>query len=186
MTDEIICATCGRSHPVEDSELTFGLPDVVFDLPESEREVRCKIGKEIVSLDDRTFFLRGLLPLKVAGRAREYCLGVWVEVSEDVLSRVRELWSDANQEQEPRMPGTLANKVPFHSDTVGLRLALQLTGPTTRPQFILDTADHSLYVEQSRGIDEHRAIEYSDPAARKTAIEQALGGDSRKPARASS
>jgi hypothetical protein len=67
-----------------------------------------------------------------------------------------------------------------------LRLAVQLTGPKTRPQFFLDTAGHSLYVEQSRGIDEHRAIEYSDPEVRKAAIEQALGGDSRKPARASS
>ena len=186
MTDEIICTTCGRTHPIEDGELTFGLPDVVFDLSEPEREVRCKIGKEIVSLDDNTFFLRGLLPLTVAGRAREYCLGVWAEVSEDVLSRVRELWSDPDQDQEPRMPGTLANKVPFHLNTVGLRLTVQLTGPKTRPRFFLDTAEHSLYVEQSRGIDEHRAIEYSDPAARKTAIEQALGGDSRKPARASS
>lgn len=171
MTDEIICATCGRTHPVEAGELAFGLPEVVFDLPESERAVRCKIGKEIVSLDDNRFFLRGVLPLKVAGRAREYCLGVWAEVSDDVLSRVRELWSDPDQDQEPRMPGTLANKVPFHSDTVGLRLAVQLTGLKTRPKFYLDTADHSLCVEQVRGIDEHRAIEYSDPAARKAAIE---------------
>jgi len=109
MTDEIICATCGRTHPVTESELAFGLPDVVFDLPESERAERCKIGEDIVSLDDRTFFLRGLLPLKVAGRAREYCIGVWAEVSEDVLNRVLELWDDPDQGREHTMPGSLAN-----------------------------------------------------------------------------
>lgn len=172
MTDEIICATCGRAHPVTESELAFGLPDVVFDLPESERAERCKIGEDIVSLDDRTFFLRGLLPLKVAGRAREYCIGVWAEVSEDVLSRVCELWDDPDQGREPTMAGTLANKVPFHSDTVGLGMAVQLTGPTTRPLFFLEETDHTLYIEQSRGIDEHRAIEYSDPEARRAAVER--------------
>jgi hypothetical protein len=179
MTDEVVCTTCGRTHPISDSELTFGLPDVVFALSEDERDARCKISKEIVALDGVRFFLRGLLPLKVSGRARAYSLGVWAEVSEDVLDRIRELWSDPDQEREPRLSGKLATKVPFHSDTVDLLVGVQLTGPKTRPQFFLEPVKHSLYFEQSRGIDEHRAIEYSDPAARNAAIEQALAGDAR-------
>jgi hypothetical protein len=177
MTDQVVCATCGRAHPISDSELAFGLPDVVFDLSEDEREARCRISKEIVAMDDAAFFLRGLLPLKVLGRAQEYSLGVWLEVSPDVLDRIGELWSDPEQDQEPRMPGRLANKLPFHSNTVGLFVGIQLTGPKTRPEFFLEPMEHSLYVEQARGIDEHRAIEYSDPVARSSAVEQTLADD---------
>jgi hypothetical protein len=30
MSATVACATCGRIHPIDQSELTFGLPDVVF------------------------------------------------------------------------------------------------------------------------------------------------------------
>jgi hypothetical protein len=180
MTDAIVCAICGRSHPVSDGELTFGVPDVVFALSEDDKDARCKIGKEIVELDGARFFVRGLLPLEVFGRERDYSLGVWAEVSRDILDRIRELWSDPGQDQEPLMSAKLANKVPFHSDTVGLSLGIQLTGPTTRPRFFLDPVAHSLYIEQLCGINEHRAVEYSDPASRTAAVEQALAGDAQE------
>lgn len=167
MIEEVACATCGSIHPVSESELTFRLPDEVFALSEQEREERCRISSDIVALDDARFFIRGLLPLDVLGRTRKYNLGVWAEVSEDVFRRVHELWSDPQQDQEPRMPAKLANRLPFHVDTVGLGVAVQLTGTESRPDFFVEPGEHSLYGEQSLGIDEHRAIEYSDPVARR-------------------
>jgi hypothetical protein len=177
--DEVRCTTWGRTHPISESELSFKLPDIVFGLSEEDRNSRCRIGPDIVSLDDERFFIRGLLPLAVPGRERTYNVGVWGEVSAETFERIYELWNASEQHQEPRMPGTLANKLPFHPDTLGLAVSVQLTGPKSRPQFSVQAAEHSLYVEQLQGIDEHRAIEYSDPAARKAAVEQALAGDAR-------
>jgi hypothetical protein len=166
MNKQVACATCGKTHPVSDSELTFGLPDEIFALPEEEREARCKVGSDIVLFDADRFFIRGLLPLNVAGRDVPYRLGVWAEVSGPVYERICDLWSDEHQDREPRMPGRLANHVPFHPDTTNLGLSIQLTGPKTRPEFYLEPSENSLYTEQTRGIDEHRALEYSDPEAR--------------------
>lgn len=177
MTEQRVCATCGRTHPASESELSFKLPDAVFDLAVEERESRCRISPDIVALDDLRFFIRGLLPLEVPGRMRTYNIGVWAEVSVDVFDRIHDLWNEATQDQEPRMPARLANKLPFHPNTVGLRVAVQLTGPRSRPEFHVEPVEHSLYGEQSCGIDEHRAIEYSDPAARHAAVEQALARD---------
>jgi len=114
--------------------------------------------------------VRGLLPLAVDNRKQNYNLGVWAEVSEEIFGRIYRLWDDPAQDTEPRMPGSLANKLPYHSDTVGLGISIQLTGPTSRPEFYVNPTGHSLYAEQSQGIDEHRAIEYSDREARKNAV----------------
>lgn len=151
---QLKCATCGRTHPISESELSFKLPDVVFALSDNDRESRCKESPDIVSLDEKRFFVRGLLPLAVMGRERTYNVGVWAEVSVKIFERIHELWNDSEQHQEPRMPGTLANKLPFHPDTVGLPVAVQLTGPRSRPEFYIEATDNSLYGEQLRGIDE--------------------------------
>jgi len=180
VTDEVICESCGKPHPVTEVELTFKLPDDVYELSEADRESRCRMNSDIVILDEKRFFVRGLVPLKMATRARDYALGMWAEVSEDVFSRIYDLWDDPDQSQEPRMPGALANALPFHPSTVGLAVTIQLTGTKSRPEFFLDPVEHSLFAEQSRGIDEHRAFEYSDRASRKDAVEQSLPGDAPK------
>lgn len=180
MTDEVICESCGNAHPRSDVELTFKYPDDIFELSDEAREARCKLNEDIVILDERRFFIRGLLPLDVTYRARPYNLGIWAEVTEGVFARIYALWDDPKQQDEPPMPGMLANTVPFHEGTVGLALTIELTGTKTRPQFLLDPVEHSLYIEQLVGIDEHRAFEYSDRASRKAAVQQALAGDAPK------
>ncbi|WP_116808239.1 DUF2199 domain-containing protein [Steroidobacter cummioxidans] len=172
MADEVICESCGKPHAGAAIELAFKLPDDVFALPEQDRQSRCRISSDIVVLDDERFFIRGLVPLKVAKRNQDYALGVWAEVSEDVFGRIYDLWDDPDQSEAPRLPGTLANALPFHESTVGLTVAIQLIGTTSRPEFFLDPVEHSLFAEQSRGIDEHRAYEYSDRASRKSAAQQ--------------
>jgi hypothetical protein len=170
MNGTVICTTCGKSHLLRESELTFQFPDVIFALSSDDRAARCDIDPDVCALDRKRFFVRGLFPLAVTNRKQNYNVGVWAEVSEEVFGRIYRLWDDPSQSAEPRMSGSLANKMPFHSDTVGLDISIQLTGPTSRPEFYVNTVEHSLYAEQSRGIDEHRAIEYSDREARDNAV----------------
>lgn len=163
MTEEVTCSVCGKAHTLDSSELTFRLPESIYVLSEEDRAIRCDISSDLCALDRERLFLRGLLPLPVSGRARTYNVGVWAEVSLDTYRRIHERWDDPNQRDEPRLPGALANRLPLHDkDTQGLRIAIQLTGPRTRPEFHLAASEHPLYREQADGIDEHRAIEYSD------------------------
>jgi hypothetical protein len=170
MSDIVVCSVCGRTHDKKASELYFRLPDEIYALPQEERGRRCKLNADLCIFDERQFYVRGLLPLPVAGRAKPYCIGVWASVSLQTFARINELWSDPAQASEPRLPGVLSNQIPFHPDTRALHLAIQLTGPTTRPEFFLEPVEHSLYAEQSRGIDDHRASRYSDPSARESAV----------------
>ena len=163
MSDKVTCSTCGKVHSLADSELVFGLPDEIFALSKEERSSRCCLGDDICALDQQRFFVRGLLPLPVHGRAQAYRIGLWAEISVEVFRRIHALWSDPAQSEEPRLPGILANQLPLNEETSSrLPILIQLTGPKTRPEFYVQRVDHPLYAEQTRGIDEHRALEYSD------------------------
>ena len=167
MNSMIECDVCGKIHLLAESELAFGLPDIVFSLSDEQRTSRCKISSDVVILDDNQIFLRGLLPLHVLQRNQPYNLGVWVEVSETVFDEIHRLWDDPEQHKAPPMPGLLANAVPYHPETTGLKLSIQLTDPNTRPFFYLSQAAHALFQEQTSGIDAHRAFEYSDKVSRQ-------------------
>ena len=163
MSKEVLCSQCGQRHSLESTELVFNWPDEIFSLTEEERAQRCTLGAELCALDRERFFLRGLLALPVKGRSVPYRIGVWAEITLMTYQRIYELWSDPDQSNEPRLAATLANRIPLHqSDSRGLAISIQLTGPTTRPEYVIDAVDHTLYGEQHDGIDEHRALEYSD------------------------
>jgi hypothetical protein len=165
MNDDLACADCGKVHKRADIELAYKLPDVVHAIDEAGRKRRCRFSADAGVLDEARYFLRGVLPLPVAGRPRPYNIGIWAEVSRDCFARTAQLWTDNNQASEPRFPGTLANSLPNQPETKGLAVLVQLEGATTRPTFFLSETDHPLFGEHIRGIDEHRALEYMDISA---------------------
>jgi hypothetical protein len=160
MTD-VVCATCGKLHPAEEAELTFRLPDAIHSLAVADREARCHISSDICALDEERFFVRGLVPIPVSGRDRPYCIGAWAEIPECSFNTIYELWDDPDQAAAGPFAGVLANAVSEIGSPAGLPVEVRLTGPTTRPEFrVLDQAS-VLGSEQARGIDSHRALEYT-------------------------
>jgi Uncharacterized protein conserved in bacteria (DUF2199) len=70
MTDFVTCGVCGRLHPREAIELTFRLPDVVYELSDEERTKRCNMSTDLCVLDRSRFFVRGLCRYRYTGRHR--------------------------------------------------------------------------------------------------------------------
>ena len=159
-TEDVRCSICGEVHPRSDIEVTFKRPDPILELEEEERSERCVEGEDLCSIDDRRFFVRGVLPIPVRGRELAYNWGVWAEVDEESFQRILDLWSDEGQASEPPMRGALANDIPLYEATAGLPLKVHLTGPTTRPAFHLEESDNPLWKDQQDGIDERRVDEY--------------------------
>ena len=155
------CSSCGEEHPDDELELTFRRPDAIIDLPAEDWPTRVKEDADRAAIDGERFFLRGTLPLPVPERGSDYAIGVWVEVAPDTFWRVIELWSSEDQVDEPPFAATLANQIPSLPSTLGLHVAMKLTGPTTRPEFHLVAAEHQIYREQTVGITAHRIHEYN-------------------------
>lgn len=142
-------------------ELTFRRPEDVAKLSVDDRARLVRANDDLCVVDGKRFFVRALLPLPVESREHPYCIGLWVEVTEAAFRRIYELWESNEQVLEPSFAAQIANEIPIVSGSLGLRAELRLTGPTTRPDVFLEPSEHPLYVEQARGIDEHRASEYS-------------------------
>nr|WP_308807642.1 DUF2199 domain-containing protein [Pseudoduganella dura] len=157
----LICSKCGEEHPLEEMELTFRRPDDVAKLSAEERARLVQENNDLCVIDGMRFFIRALLPLPVESRDIPYCIGLWVEVTQATFARVYDLWDSDEQVLQKPFAAQIANEIPTADGSLGLRAEMRLTGPTTRPDVILQPSQHQLYVEQANGIDEHRAAEFS-------------------------
>lgn len=142
-------------------ELSFRRPDDAASLTQEERERTVQENNDLSIIAGKRFFIRGVLPLKVDAREHVYNIGLWVELNKTDFERVYELWEEPNQSKEPPFEARIANSIPTLPDTICLTVVLQLTGAASRPQVFVSPSSHPLYIEQTEGISEHRAYEYS-------------------------
>jgi hypothetical protein len=147
-------------------EPSFDRPDAYWAIPEAERPQRTLAGKSDCRIRDladteRRYFLRVMLPIPVRGEGRHCNWGIWVEVGASDFMRAWDRWDDADQASEPPFPGVLANSIGGYPETVGLAGHVQLTGPTTPPDFTLGgDVDHPFAREQREGVFQERRLEW--------------------------
>jgi hypothetical protein len=162
------CSVCGEYHLASETELFFRRPDAIISLTEDERTTRCKESDDLCVIKWERYFVRGVIPIKVEGREVNYCIGAWVEVSETDFKRIVALWQDPNQEMEPPFNGKLANSIPISRNSFGLNVELRLVSPTKRCEIYILDKQCELFGEQSAGISEHRAFEYTGVGRHKS------------------
>lgn len=161
----MICSKCGEEHPIEEMELTFRRPDDAAKLSAEDRARLLQENSDLCIIEGKRFFIRALLPLPVESLDIPYCIGLWVETSQATFERIYELWESDEQCNEPPFAVRLANEIPTVAGSLGLGAELKLTGPSTRPNVFLTYSSSPLYVQQTEGIDIHRAAEYTALAA---------------------
>ena len=156
------CAMCCSEHDVSEHEIAYALPDDYFVLPPEERERRGMANDDLCVLGGR-FFIRAVLPIPIPEEGREYCWGLWAEVSLKAFKRYLDLYSGDRQAEEPPFAGQLANELAGYESTKGLAVSVQLTGATTRPRLTLTDLQHQLSQEQQNGVTPQRLLEFLSP-----------------------
>ena len=88
--------------------------------------------------------------------------GIWVEMGAADFIRYVELYNDPDQGNESSFHGHVATSIPaYRETTLGIPVAIQLTGPTTRPFLFVEAGvDHLLAREQSNGVDVNRLNDF--------------------------
>jgi len=78
---QFTCATCGEVHT---GIPTFGFkfPIQYLQVPEAERETRISLGSDDCVIDEKGFFVRGLIEIPVHGYDDAFIWGAWVSLSE--------------------------------------------------------------------------------------------------------
>lgn len=153
-----LCGVCQKLHEGPVMDVGFIRPDPFFNIPEAERSQRIKLTKDLCAIDDRTFFIRGVLRVPVLDSQENFFWGVWAQVDERDFYRYIQLWN-ADITKEPPFPGKLANEIPPYQNTVGLDLQILLQSGNDRPQFEV-VAAHPLGADQRTGVQMSQVHEF--------------------------
>lgn len=157
MTQEsFICETCGESHEGLPTDYGFRLPDEVHALSYLDRYRRSRNNSDLCTLDEKRYFLRGVLRVPMPETKEEFGWGVWVGVSaKDHDFYLRNF--NETVENAPPFPGTIANALPGYEQVLGQLVEVHLGGADQRPFLYFPAAStHALAIEQREGISRKR------------------------------
>ena len=154
------CAVCGETHAGETRDIRLGLPQPIFLLDEDERSRRAYVEDDFAVLNGpngERHFVRALLELPVAGEDDYFGYGAWIEVSEEDVVELGELWHEEAGSDGTAFAGTLANELSPYAFTEGLPVTIRLRDVRLLPLVELEDGEHELVRAQRHGISPHRA-----------------------------
>jgi hypothetical protein len=148
------CATCGELHT--------GLPDLGSDqpyaywtVPDEERERRIRLSADTCIIDDREFYIRGVIEIPVHDYPERFGFGVWVSQKKENFYQYVE--NPDSAEIGPFF-GWLSTRIDFYPvDTLLLKTMAHFRSDGLRPYIELEPTDHPLAVDQRKGISVERA-----------------------------
>lgn len=152
------CRCCGE--PQDSLPLVWGplAPAPYEDLPESERAARAVINADCCIIDEREFYIRGLIELPIVGRAETFRWIAWCSVSAASWERMGDIWDAPDRDQEAPFFGWLASALPYEPSTLGLKTNVHFRPPGIAPAIEVEPTDHPLAVAQRQGITMARII----------------------------
>jgi hypothetical protein len=157
------CSVCGERHAEELRDIRLGLPDDIHALDAQERSSRAWLADDFAVLDERRFFVRGLLELPIPEDGGRFGYGTWVEVPAGTFRRLLERWHSPTQ-FDP-VPVVLANELaPYHETTL-LEATLLPVSADKLPLVELAESAHPLARAQREGISVERSRELASVVA---------------------
>jgi hypothetical protein len=165
------CGTCDEWH-------TGPCLDFSYDRPEywiEEHEEKNLIAKEFsydsperpttfldedyCAIEDRDFFVRGVIDLPIIGTNDNFRWGVWGSLSRESFEMLIRMHDDPKRTELPTMFSWLSTKIPEYPDTLNLKMHANIQDPGWRPFFELEPSDHPLSMEYYQGISPERVKE---------------------------
>lgn len=148
------CATCGGLHEGL-PDVGYRWPDPYFDVPEAERPRRVRGNSDTCAIDDRDFFIRGVILIPIKETSDHFGIGVWVSQKRENFETY--LKNFDTPEIGPFF-GWLSNALRFYQpSTWALKTRAHFQGNNQRPLIEIAPCDHQLYSDYSAGITLERA-----------------------------
>jgi|GEM_PF-932444 len=154
------CSDCGKYH--REIPMNYGAksPTTYFNLTDREKE-KAELNQDICVIDEKRFFIKGQIKIKVEGKDEPFSWSAWVEISKEDFEVEQENWDDENRFLTKPYSGTLDTPLNCYPNTLGLKVKIQTQKVGLIPQILIDETDHPLYLEQDNGIDMTRVIMFA-------------------------
>ena len=152
------CRTCGDFHEGM-PHLGAEAPLYVYAIPEEERGERVQLTSDTCIIDDRFFFVRGVIEIPVAGADEPFGWGVWVSLSRDNFHEYLDHWDDPHRGELGPYFGWLSANFLTYPDAENLKTMVHPRGDALRPLIELEPTEHPLSIDQREGITVERVAE---------------------------
>ncbi len=122
----------------------------------SKKPKKTFLDEDYCAIDDKDFFVRGIIHLPIIGAAETFRWGVWGSLSRQNFETLQTLKDDADRSKLPSMFSWLSTQIPEYPDTLSLKMYAHIQEPGLRPNFSLELTDHPLAQEYHKGITPER------------------------------
>jgi len=158
---EFECRTCGKSHRGLPA-WHFQAPLQALAIPRDERVQRVELTEDDCVIDEKEFYLKGLLEIPLRGLADQFVWGIWLSVSAKSYARFVESFENVNRGGGEHFFGWVCTEIPGYPSTQLLKANLHIREYPIRPRVELEPTDHPLAIEQRDGLSPLRAIEMAE------------------------
>ena len=140
---------------------TFGsdAPLSYYEVPEQERDVRCRLSTDSCVIDGKWFFVRGCIEIPVHAETKPFIWGAWVSLSEQSFEQWLKCFDAPKRSHIGPFFGWLNASLKPYPDTLNLKTRVHLRDNGTRPYIELEPTAHPLAMEQRNGISKERVAE---------------------------
>ena len=125
----------------------------------SKQRPKTFLNEDYCAIEDRDFFVRGLISLPIIGTGESLRWGVWGSLSRDNFSTLLKMDEDKKYTELPPMFSWLSTQIPEYPNTLNLKMHAHIQEPKLRPLFELELSDHPLTQEYHKGITPERVKE---------------------------
>jgi hypothetical protein len=138
----------------EEASSRYGL-----SLSSSEEQPATFLDEDYCAIEDRDFFVRGLIHLPIIGSAETFRWGVWGSLSRENFETLLRMVEDPKRVELPPMFSWLSTQIDGYLDTLKLKMYAHIQEPGRRPTFELEQTDHPLSQEYYHGSTAERVKE---------------------------
>jgi hypothetical protein len=154
------CGSCDKWHtgPI----LDLGYDEPSYWSSEYKKKSDSMISADLCVIENRDFFVRGIIYLPIIGTDENFRWGVWGSLSEVNFRKLGDSWDSPERQDFPPMFSYLSNDIPEYPTTLNLKMYVHIQAPNLRPWMELEISDHPLSREYHHGITPARVKELMD------------------------
>ncbi len=161
------CGSCEEWHTGPCLDFAYDSPhywckeyeNANLPLSRSDNPGKTFLDEDYCAIEDRDFFVRGIIHLPIIGTAETFRWGVWGSLSRANFETLWRIDQDSKRVELPAMFSWLSTRIPEYPDTLSLKMHAHIQAPGERPHFELEHADHPLAQEYHKGITPERVKE---------------------------
>jgi len=117
------------------------------------------LSEDYCAIEDRDFFVRGIIHLPIIGAAETFRWGVWGSLSRENFETLLKMDEDPKRVELPPLFSWLSTRIPEYPDTINLKMYVHVQEFDRRPHLELEPTGHPLSQEYHKGIAPERVKE---------------------------